>query len=243
MNELATIDPTQLPSTQMGSDEDYAELTEGGEFLGSIKLCSTDKYVKRNLIPNGHFGIPRSKDDIDDLGESIDILPLASRPKAVDMSDKSAVVESYDPSSAVFKDIKLRSTVKDASCMCGLSFLVLERSTGQFFEYFFGSSSSHREAKLVLGCCPLTQIDFDRKVAAGVDMGDVTPHGACPVTLKSKYIETAKFSWYGPVATKCSQPFGKLPSMEAVSRTILKFMTVKSGGVEKVEDTRKQRAH
>ena len=242
MNELATIDPTQLPSTRLGSAEDYAELTKGGDFLSTIKLCTSDKYVKKNLIPNGHFGIPRSKEEIDDLGDVIDVLPLASRAKAVDMSDLSAVVANYDASSEAFKDIAARSKVKDSGCVAGVSFLVIERSTGQFFEYFFGSSSSHREAKLVLGCCPLSQVDIDAMAAAGADVDGLEPHTAYAVTIRSKYIDKTKYQWYGPVATRCSQPFAKLPSATAILREIDKFVNVKSGGAVKVTDNRKQRA-
>lgn len=76
-NELATIDLTQLPSTSIGSDEAYAELTKGGDFLAYLKVCNNDKYTKRNLIRSGNWGVPTSDDTIEDLGDSIDVLPLA----------------------------------------------------------------------------------------------------------------------------------------------------------------------
>jgi len=96
MNELATLDLTQLPSTQLGSDEAYAELAKGGDFLKYIKLYSKGKDIDKGKIRPGRWGIPESEDEIIDLGDSIDVLPLARRPKALDMSDKTAIVMSYD---------------------------------------------------------------------------------------------------------------------------------------------------
>ena len=239
---LATIDLNQLPSTQLGSDDAYADLAKGGEFLGYIKLCNSDKYVKRNLIPNGHFGIPRSKDEIDDLGETIDFLPLARRPKAIDMGDLSAIITSYDEESDVFKAIRARSTETGSACQWGTSFLVLERLTGRFLEFFLGTVSCRPEAKNIFPCMPLSQADIDRRAAAGADVSDLEAHFALPVTIKAKLKENKKGMWYSPVAVKCSQPFTKLPATAVIVSEIGKFLTIKSGGVEKAEDTRKQRA-
>ena len=46
-DELATLDLNQLPSTQLGNDEAFAELSKGGDFL---------KYVK--LYTKGEMSIP-----------------------------------------------------------------------------------------------------------------------------------------------------------------------------------------
>ena len=101
-NEMVTLDLTQLPSTQIGSDDAFAALAKGGgDWLRYIKLCSNDKYAKTRKIPAGHWGIPGTEETIEDLGPSIDVLPLARRPKALDMSDKTAIVTSYDEQSEV----------------------------------------------------------------------------------------------------------------------------------------------
>jgi hypothetical protein len=158
------------------------------------------------------------------------------------MSDLSAIVVSYDENSDAFKGIRARSTEKDSGCQWGTSFLVLERSTGRFAELFFGTVSCRPEAKNIFPCMPLTQADIDRKAEAGLDVNGLEPHGPLPLTIVPKLKENKKGMWFSPVAVKCSTPFHKQPKAEAVVREITKFLTIKTGGVEKVEDTRKQRA-
>ncbi len=243
-NEMVAIDLTQLPSTQIGSDEAFAALAKGGDWLRYIKLCSNDKYSKAGKIPTGHWGLPGTEESIEDLGPSIDVLPLARRPKALDMSDKTAIVTSYDEQSDTFKEIVARSMESSSNCQHGISFLVFERSTGQFYEIFFGNKSSRPEAKNVYPYLPLSQADIDRMSAAGADVTDLTPHGPRPVTLKTKLAKNNKGMWHVPVAIKCSTPFTKVPSTATIVAEITKFLAPKTGGVEKVKEPegRKTRA-
>jgi len=242
MNELATLDLTQLPSTQIGSDESYTELAKGGDFLKYVKLYTKGKPIDKGLIPPGHWGVPEADEEITDLGGAIDVLPLARRPKALDSSDKSAVIVSYDETTGAFQQIKAQSEVKDSGCQHGVSFLVFERSTGQFLELWLSSKSSRPEAKKIFPYLPLSQADIDRKAAAGADVEGLVPHGPLPVTLKVRLAENKRDqSWHVPVAVKCSTPI-KLPTTAVVVREINKFLTIKSGGVEKVEEPTKKRA-
>ena len=158
------------------------------------------------------------------------------------MADKSAIVISYDEQSAAFKDIQARSPEKDSGCQHGTSFLVFERSTAQFYELFLGSKSFRPEAKKIFPYLPLTQADLERKTAAGCDVEGLEPHGPIPVTIKTKFIENAKGSWYVPVAVKCSVPFTKVPATAVFAKEITRFLSAKSGGVEKVAEPAKTRA-
>ena len=115
---------------------------------------------------------------------AVDLLPLARRPKAIDMTDMEALVISYDMESEEFKRIAAKSTESDSHCQYGPSFLVYERSTGRFLEFFCGNKSSRIEAKKIFPFLPLTQADIDAKAAAGNPVGDLKPHGPIPVTLK-----------------------------------------------------------
>lgn len=241
-NELTTLDLTQLPSTQIGSDEAYAELSKGGEFLGYLKLCTNDKYTKKGKILPGHWGIPGPDDEITDLGDSIDVLPFARRPKAIDMSDRSAIVVSYDESSSEFKRISARALEANSGCQFGISFLVLERSTNQFLELFFGNQSARKEAKNLYAYVLLTQAEIDRKAAAGANVAGLVPHDPVPATIKVRLAENKKGSWHVPMVVKCSVPFGKVPSTAVVAREMNKFLGVKSGGVEKVEEPEGRKA-
>ena len=63
------------------------------------------------------------------------------------MTDTDAVLVNYDPESEEFKRIAATSLDKESHCMYGPSFLVVERSTGRFLEFFCGSKSTRSEAK------------------------------------------------------------------------------------------------
>ena len=84
---LVPVNLEQLPSTQIGGDDLYAELAKGGDYLGRMQLYTKGKAVNKGLIPPGHYGIPERDDEIIDLGTTVDIIPLARRPKAIDMTD------------------------------------------------------------------------------------------------------------------------------------------------------------
>lgn len=239
---LVPVNLDQLPSTQIGTDDQFAELAKGGDYLGRLKLYTKSKDAIKGLIQDGHYGIPESEKEITDLGDSVDILPLARRPKAIDMTDMEALVISYAPESEEFKRIQAQSLQTDSHCQYGPSFLVYERSTGRFLEFFCGNKSSRRESGKVFPFLPLTQADIDAKAEAGNPVGDLKPHGPIPVTLKVEVAENRKGIWHVPVVTKCSTPFTRLSSDDVIRREIVKFLAVKDNGVEKVQDARPARA-
>ena len=239
---LVPLNLDQLPSTQLGTDDQFAELAKGGDYLGRMQLYTKGKAVLKNIIPQGHYGIPEGDDEISDLGAIVNILPLARRPKAIDMTDMEALVISYDMESEEFKRIAAKSTESDSHCQYGPSFLIYERSTGRFLEFFCGNKSSRIEAKKIFPFLPLTQADINAKAAAGNPVGDLKPHGPVPVTLKVKVAENRKGTWHVPVVVMCSSPFTRLPSGDVIVREINKFLTIKDNGVEKVQDSKPARA-
>lgn len=186
------VDLTQLPSTQLGSDEQFAELSRKAGFLSRLQLFSKGDAINRGLIPPGTYGIPESKEEVTKLGNSIDVLPLARRPKALDMSDKEAIISNYDPTSEEFKDIAARSMEQESGCQHGTSFLVVERTTGRMLEFFCGSKSTRPIAGDIAVFLPLTQADIDRKKAAGADVGQMKPHGPKPCTMKVRLAKSKK---------------------------------------------------
>jgi hypothetical protein len=229
---LKTVDYTQLPSTQVGTDAVYDELAKGGDFLGRLQLYTKGKAIDKGLIKPGHYGIPVSEDEIIDLGESIDLLVIGRRPKAIDMTDKEAIIVVHDHNSPEFQRIAQQSAEKESHCMYGPSFLVFERSTGKFYEYFCGSKSTRTEAKKVYPFMPVSQADIDAR-----GLKDVEPHGPLPMTLKSRYVEKGSFSWHVPVVQKCSVPFKNEPDVELMVKELNKFLTFKDGEqVEKVTE-------
>jgi hypothetical protein len=230
-NEIAVLDLAGLPSTQIGGDDIYDSLAKSAEFLGRLQLYSKGKAIDKGLVPPGHYGIPQSGEEITGLGNSIDLLVLARRPKAMDMTDTEALIVSYNNESPEFKRIAAQSMEKESHCMYGPSFLVIERSTGQFLEFFCGSKSTRAEAKKIYPFLPITAQDIKAR-----GLTDVEPHGPLPLTLKSKLVEKGPYSWFVPVVVKCSAPFTKLPANEKIIAEIVKFIAPKEDAVERVEE-------
>jgi hypothetical protein len=230
---LVPVNLDQLPSTQIGSDDQFADLAKSADFIGRLQLFTKGKAVNKNLVRPGHYGIPISDEEVDDLGDKIDIIPLARRPKAIDMTDSEAIIVNYDPASAEFQRIAETSLEKESHCMYGPSFLVYERSRNLFLEFFCGNKSSRSEAKKVYPYLPLTQADIDAKAAKGDDASGLVPHGPLPLTLKSRLVEKGTYSWHVPVVVKCVERFEKLPPMDRIVKEINAFLTVKDNGVER----------
>lgn len=228
--QLVPVDFSQLPSTQIGGDEIYSDLAKGADFLPRLQLYGKGKPIDRGLIKPGHYGVPEG-DEITDLGDSIDVIPFARRPKAIDMTDKENLIVVYDNNSADFKRIAAQSLEKESHCMYGPSFLVFERATGRFYDFFCGTKSMRNEAKKIYPFLPLSAGDITAR-----GLTDQEPHGPLPLTLKSRLIEKPAFSWFVPVAVKCSTPFNKLPTGEQVIAEITKFVNPKVEGPEKVEE-------
>jgi len=235
-NRLIPVNFEQIPTpipTQIGTDDQFAEITKGGDYLGRLQLYTKSKANAKGLIPPGHYGIPESDEKIIDLGESVDLLPLARRPKAIDMSDSKALVISYDMHSKEFNRIASEADEGEPHRQFGISFLVYERSTGRFLEFFCGNKSSRIASKQLFPFLPLKQDDIDAKSKAGKDVSDLKPHGPVPMTLKVNLAENRHGSWHVPVVARCSIPFTCVPSEELLAAEITKFLTISDNGLEK----------
>ncbi len=193
---------------------------------GRLELYTKGEAVDHGLVRPGHYGIPEGEEVID-LGDSIDIIPLARRPKAIDMTDTDAIIVSYDPESEEFKRIAATSLEKESHYWYGPSFLVYERSTGRFLEFFCGLKSTRSEAKKVYPFLPLTAADIARQKAAGNDVTGLVAHGPLPLTLKSRLVEKGTYSWHVPVVVKCGNPFTKMPTADRITKEIMAFIDVK----------------
>ena len=229
---MVPVNLDQLPSTQIGSDEQFADLAKSADYLGRLQLYTKGKAVNKRLVGPGNYGIPTGE-EVDDLGDTIDIVPLARRPKAIDMTDSEAIIVNYDPRNAEFERIKAQSCEKESHCMFGPSFLVFERSRGLFLEFFCGNKSSRQEAKKIYPYLPLTQADIDTKAANGDDVSELVPHGPLPLTLTSRLVEKGTYSWHVPVVVKCSTAFTNLPKMERIVKEMTAFLAVKDNGVQR----------
>lgn len=214
--ELTTVDFTQLPSTNT-SDEAFDDAAKGGGFLKRIQLYTKGKAIDKGLISPGHYGVPISDDEIMDLGASVDVMPLARRLKAIDFNDRENIITVYDHESDEYRRIAAAADEKDSGCMFGVSFLVVERTTGKLYEFYCATKSSRPEAKNLYPFLP---------------QGDQPP---TPATLATKYVER-KFSYHVPVVKKCSTPFDKLPPTPQLVSEVERFVNPPASDVEVVED-------
>ncbi|MHC4702442.1 MAG: hypothetical protein ACYTFQ_17905 [Planctomycetota bacterium] len=209
-----------LPA-QMGDDDDFKDLSQSSDFLRRLQLVSKGKYVDSKQVGPGSYAVIIDGEKADDLGDKIDILVLARRPKALDMSDTSQVIVSYDKSSDLFQDIAARSSVKDSGCQYGVSFLIVERSTGCLYEFFCGSISLRREIPTLSAYMALSAAQIEARGLQGVE-----PHGPLPLTLGSRNIKKARYSWFVPVPQKCSTPFtaSQVPKEEVIRKEMDRFI-------------------
>jgi hypothetical protein len=235
--EITVVDFNQLPATQLGNDADFNDLSKGSNFLGRLQLYSKGSAIDNGLIPPGHYGIPESDTKIRNLGKTIDVLPIARRPKAIDMSDKKAIITSYDVNSETFKAIKLKSAESESGCMWGTSFLIYERSTGLPLEFFLGSKSSRPIAGELADYLPLNEQQIAAKREAGQDVSRLMPHGPLPVTLSVRLAKNGRgHTWHVPEVAASSLPFTHLPPAEEIMEEITRFLTIKNEGGEEVKE-------
>jgi len=219
-NELVPFKSNFLPAVQEEVLGEVAEVSQGAEFLPRIQLVTKGKYVDTGKIAPGHWGVPQpGGEEIIDLGESIDIIPLDARAKALDVGDRDAIVAVYKTSDPEFQRIK--TAPKNTGCMWGPSFLVIERSTSKMYELFFGNASGRNEAGKLRPFLP-------SEANGGVPS---------PATLGIRYKKTPDYGWHVPVVTKCSEPFSAsdCPAQDSITKEIEKFRNP-SSGVQKVEE-------
>jgi hypothetical protein len=228
---LVPVNCDNLPAVSMGSDEGFDDLAKGADFLGRLQLYSKGSVVGKGLIGPGNWGVPEGDDQITCIGKTVDCIPFARRPKAIDLSDVEAIITNYDMESEEFQRIADESLKKDSGCMYGPSFLVYERSTNRFLEWFCGTKSTRSEAKKIYPFLNLSEEDIERRGLTGVE-----PHGPLPFTMNIKFIEKKRFSWHAPVVVPCSTPFANGPNRKKLIFEMERFLNPSDAGVEKDTD-------
>jgi len=232
-NELIPVDLSQLQNTGLSVTSDiFQAIAKSGSFLERIQLYTKGNAIDNGLIAPGRYGVPRGDDAIQDLGNEIDIIPVCCRVKALNMQDRDNIITNYDPTSETFRKIKEMGDQPNSNCMYGPTFLVFERSTGQFYELFCGTSSTRKEAPKIGAFLPkspkdaeLLSLKYNRPVSAAAE--------AC--TLKVKYVKKPTYGWHVPVCIPCSTPFTNLPPVEVVLEEINKFLAMKNTEAEVVD--------
>jgi hypothetical protein len=114
--------------------------------------------------------------------------------------------------------------------MYGPSFLVYERSTGRFLEWFCGTKSTRTESKKIFPFLTLSLEVIERRGLT------TDPHGPLPFTMNIKFIEKKRFSWHAPVVVPCSTPFAAGPVRKKLIFEMERFLNPSDAGVEKDTD-------
>ncbi len=192
------------------SDDAFDSMTKGG-WLPRLQLMTANaEKCKKNEFPLNHYALVDGQ-TFNDLGETVDVLLLGWRPKALEIDDEILTV--YNPEDAEFQRIQGRAdTEKDSGCMWGFEFLVWIGGIRGFATFFCGSKSARKEAKNIKGMMSKA------------------------VTLRSHFIETKKYSWQACQAVLCSTPMD-MPSTAAYKAELDKFNNPEVSTVEKVEET------
>ncbi len=175
-NDLAT------PSTgPLANTVDIDELcASDASYLNRFQLFgSKTDAVAEGKIPPGHYGIVEG-DDIIGLGESVDVVVLSVRPKAMDLSNREDIITVFDIKSELFTEIKRKSGVKDSGCIYGPEFLLWLPDGKQFVTYFMSNKTSRKEAKILF---PLVGRN---------------------ATLKVRLASSARHKWHAPVVRQCT---------------------------------------
>lgn len=207
-------------STQTADDLKALDaMTSSSSFLQRMQLYSKGKSgASGTIIEGGHFGIPKSSDDILDLGKSVDLLVIARKAKAIDMSDTDNIIVSNSPADAEFKRIvDLADNTRDSGCAYGPTYLVYERSTSSFYELFMGNKSGRYASAKINEFLP--------------SVVDGTPTFPT-MTLASEYITKGKWNWFAPKPSAGLTAID-LPSADVLKSEIERFM--KPEGEEGVE--------
>lgn len=177
-NELIPIE--DLGQSKFGDDKNFAVVASGGGYLPRLQLYGANsELVKEGKFHMAHYGLVRSKTNVEDLTGEVAILVLGWRPKAMEIVGDD-VNTFYNPQNDEFKRVSMKSEEQNSGCMFGPEYLVYIPAAKAFATFFMSSKTSRREAPAVRAL-----------------MGKMA-------LLKAKFIKTKQFSWHGPEVTMCS---------------------------------------
>lgn len=172
-NELSVLQST-LPVRAV-DEASFNEIAKPSNFHPRIQLYGGNSDAcKEGKIPIGRFGLVPDKETLIDLGPEILCIPLTFRFKAMDISDREAIVNSYDKNSELFQRIQAMADVQDSGCMFGIEFLVWLDERKTLATYYLSSVSARKEA------------------------GKLRAQLLKPTLIEAKLMSNKKYKWHGP---------------------------------------------
>lgn len=212
-------------------------LSNSTSYLQRMQLYAKGKMGPNgSLIDAGHYGVPKSSDMIEDRGTTIDVIVIDRKAKALDMSDLENIIVSHDVKSKEFERIVYQAeNVKDSGCAFGPCYLIYERVTKQFYEFFCGNKSGRRESANINLYLPVTKQMIEEGLTT-----EKKPRFSKPLTLGSVYSKKGNFEWFSPTSEECLTPFD-MPEVDAIRSEIERFRKNEEPEVETVDDSNKSK--
>lgn len=198
---------------QKYDDDTFNKVASASSFLPRLQLMiSQSECCKSGEFPINHYALVQNKENVD-LGKEVEVLLLAWRPKALEITD-DAVLSVFDVNHQEFTRIRDKADISNSGCMFGPEFLLWIPGKG-YATFFMASKSARFEAPHVKAYL---------KTEKNPDVS-----GFC--ILKSKLIEGKKNTWYCPTAGECQVP-SDYPDIDETNQVIEKFMNPPQTDVE-----------
>jgi hypothetical protein len=198
---------------QYGTDEIFDIVSKAGGYLPRVQLFGGNSdAVKEGKIPMAHYGLVRGKDQIEDLGPVVNLIPISWRSKAMRLLEGN-VRSVFNPNNPEFRAIMEESEEKDSKCLFGPEYLVWLLDQKIFATFLMGSKTSRRESR------------------------NLKPLLGKAATLKIKLVSNKNYKWHSPMILPYSMPVTKdsLPPDDKIREEADKFNNPEETEVE-VED-------
>lgn len=209
-----------VPTSENASEDKALSVANSVDFHPRLKLCqgSGKEAQKGKVAKAGNYALITNKDEMEDLGDEVEIVICAARAKALQTG--KMILTYFDPESPEFAEIKEKSKVKNSGCMYGPEYLIWLPNQNTYATLFMCSPTARRESRAVHSRL--------RKAAL----------------LKSHLIETEDYAWHGPIVKDLETEVTNLPPQEELLAEIEKFDNEQSSQVkmdtENTEDSRER---
>lgn len=203
-------------NTAIAEDKQFDEISKSFNFLPRLQLFQpTSQQVTSDIATKGEFGIVSGKDVPHRFGESVELLPILYRYKALDMSGETPLAFHHKAGETITKkeylDIVERAKGADSNCSHGPEFLVWVPRANLFATFHLGSTTARN---------------------SGQDVRALMVKGLTG-TFKSKLLQSkdGKKKWYGFTVTAFAGELENIPAQEALDMEVQRFVDVKDSQV------------
>jgi hypothetical protein len=213
---------TNLPKVEgtiTTEDKDFNSMVGAG-FLPRVQPCTfSSAIVQQKGFKPGNIALVYNNDKFDDLGDSVDIMPVKFRWHAMVFLDGKPIEDSYDHLDEVFKRIRTKADSRELNtgCMYGPEFLVWLPEQSLFGTFYLSSYSARKEA------LPLKKIMDTKKIA---------------LLRTVKSTNEKKQTWFGPqiIESATSTETINTPSLDELQDVLTKFINPKVITPQEVAD-------